>query len=97
MEKVKNFENKLLGRRELVLKLDLDAKTLGRFEAKAMIAKEFKAEEDLVIVKEILSHFGSRSVTIIANIYNSKEALDKVSRDHLIKRNTKAKAEGEEE
>lgn len=97
MEIVKNFENKLLGRNEVVAKLEVENTTLSRSAAKTQLAKILKVDEKLIIIKEILTSFGSKAVEVVANIYENEEVLNKTSRDHLIKRNAPAKAETGEE
>ena len=97
MEIVKNNENKLLGRNEVTAKLTVEKATLSRADAKSKLAKALKVEEDLIIVKKIKSIFGSLDVVIEANIYDSKESLEKNARPHLVKRNAPAAVEAEEE
>ena len=97
MEIVKNFENKLLNRKQITAKLTVEGATLSRADAKANIAKALKVEEDLIIIKEIKSTFGSTEVVVEANVYDSKENLEKNARPHLIKRNNPASTDAEEQ
>ena len=96
MEIVNNFENKLLNRKQVTAKLKVDKATLSRADAKSKLAKALKVEEDLIIIKEIKSEFGSLNVVIEANVYDSKKALEKNARPHLIKRNSPAAVKAEE-
>ncbi len=93
MQIVKQFENKLLSRNEVTAKLNEDGATISRADAKAKLAKALKVEENLIIVKEVKSHYGDASVSIIANVYESIEAMNKNAKEHLVKRNTAPKAE----
>ena len=97
MEIIKNFENKLLNRRQIIAKEEVSKSTISRKEAKSSLAKLLKVNEDLIIIKEIKSVFGSREVIVEANVYDSKELLEKNARPHLIKRNLpkEEKKEGE--
>ena len=97
MEIIENFENKLLNRKQITAKEKVSGTTLSRKDAKSKIAKALKVEEDLIIVKEIKSHFGSLDVIITANVYDSKDSLEKNARPHLIKRNNPAKEADKEE
>ncbi len=97
MEIIKNFENKLLNRKQVTAKIKVDGTTISRAEAKSKLAKALKVEEDLIIIKEIKSHFGSLDVIVEANVYDSKENLEKNARPHLIKRNNPQKTEEGEE
>ncbi len=95
MEIVENFENKLLNRRQIVAKETVSKSTISRKDAKASLAKLLKVSEDLIIIKEIKSVFGSLDVMIEANVYDSKELLEKNARPHLIKRNLPKKEKEE--
>lgn len=96
MEIIKELENKLLGRKEVTAKVNREGATISRATAKTQLAKALKVEEDLIIVKEVRSHYGDANVLVFANIYDSVESLNKNARPHLIKRNTAKVAEKEE-
>ena len=93
MEIVKQFENKLLSRTEVIAKLKGEGATISRADAKAKVAKALKVEENLIIVKEVKSHYGDANISIFANVYESIEAMNKNAREHLVKRNTVTKTE----
>jgi len=97
MEIVKNFENKLLGRKEIIAKLEVENATISRVEVKLKLAKTLKVDEKLIIIKEIKTHFGSKFVNVFANIYDNEKVLNETSRDHLVKRNTPKKKDEEEQ
>ena len=96
MNVISDFENKLLGRREVKLTIENAAATITRVEAKSQVVKKFEAEEDLVIIENIGSRYGNANVTVTASIYDNKETLDKVTAKHIAKRNV-TKADGAEE
>lgn len=97
MEVVKDFENKLIGRHEVVLRRDgEEGNTPSRAKIKQEVAKQFKVEENLVVVKRILTHFGAASVEIEANIYDDENVLKRVENEYMIKRNSPPVKEGEE-
>jgi len=95
--KVKSdFENKLLGRREVSIVVENSDSTITRVEAKAQVVKKFEAEEDLVIIELIKSHYGNGDVLVKASIYDNKETLEKVAAKHIAKRNVTRVEEAEE-
>lgn len=95
--KVKSdFENKLLGRREVKVTIDNSEATITRIDAKAQVVKQFKAEENLVIVESINTHYGNGNVLVEASIYDNKETLEKVVAKHIQKRNVSKTVEAEE-
>lgn len=89
-------KNVLLKRTEVSLSFPGLDKPLERKAVKTQVAKHFKVEEDLVIVNHVKTHFGSRDVEVEAYVYDSKEALEKVTPKHTLKRNTEEVAESEE-
>lgn len=93
----KDEENKLLSRRSVLAVEDDTSVTLSRKEAKTKVAKLLGVEEDLVIVKRVFNKYGSSKSYIDCKVYESKEALQKFAKEHLIKRNTfeEPKEEGE--
>jgi ribosomal protein S24E len=97
MEIVKEFENKLLKRKEIVAKEKIDGPTITRKEAKEKLAKLVGAEENLIVIKSIKPLFGSNYVEIIANIYDDEKSLKEFSREYLIKRNTFEQQQEEQE
>jgi ribosomal protein S24E len=96
MEVISDFENKLLGRREVKLTIENAEATITRVNAKSQVVKKFDAKEDLVIIENIGSRYGNSNVTVTASIYDNKETLDKVTAKHIAKRNV-IKAVGAEE
>lgn len=92
MEIIKDIENKLLGRREIVAKLVSESSTPKRVEIKKTLAKKLKVDESLVIVNHIGSYFGDSDIRVRAKVYNSEEALKKNARPHMVKRNAVANA-----
>lgn len=87
MEITKNVENKLFGRHEVKVVIENAAATPSRESIKKDLAKQFKTEDNLVIVSEIKNNFGGGKISVTANIYESEELLNKNAKAHLIKRN----------
>ncbi|NQZ84581.1 MAG: hypothetical protein HRU03_02585 [Nanoarchaeales archaeon] len=97
MNVISDFENKLLGRREVKVTIENSEATITRVDAKSQVVKKFNAEEDLVIIENIGSRYGNANVTVTACIYDDKETLEKVTAKHIAKRNVTKKADGAEE
>lgn len=99
MEVVKDFDNKLLNRKDIVVKIENDSVTPSRKELRAQIAKQFKVDENLVIVKMVKTYYGSRNVDVFGNIYKDRKTLERLTNEHIVKRNTfeEPKAEAAEE
>ena len=77
MSVVSNFRNDLLKRKEV--EIIVEAGSNPGFEgAKEMIVKEFKANEDGIVVRGVKSEFGKKEFLIDAFIYDSKKDLEKI-------------------
>lgn len=87
MEIVKNFDNKLLHRKEIVGTLANSGVTPSRIQVRKEIAKKLKVDDKLVVVNKISSSFGNSNVTIEAVVYEKKETLEKLTHAHIKKRN----------
>lgn len=96
MEVKSDFENKLLGRREVQAVFATEGAGKSRAEIKTELAKKYKAEEELIVVESIKPHFGNSDVVVSAKIYADKETLEKLTAKHIQKRNAAPVVEGEE-
>lgn len=96
MKVIKEFDNKLLKRKELEFTEEADSVTLSRQQVKAVVAKKYKADESLVIVNKIDSKFGSKLVKVEAYVYEDEEMLKKATLKHIYTRNNPPKEEAEE-
>ena len=97
MEVVKQFDNKLLGRKEVLVNVETEGPTHARANVREEIAKKFKTKENLVVVNSIKSHYGSLNMFVSANIYDKKETLEKLTSKHMMNRNSKDVSKVEEE
>ncbi len=89
MEVVKESDNKLLGRKEVLVQIETEGPTHARAKVKEEIAKKFKTKENLVVVNSIKSHYGSLNVLVSANVYDKKETLERLTSKHIVNRNSK--------
>ncbi len=55
-----------------------------------------KEKEDLIVITNVSSRFGDRTVHVSANVYKDRPTLEKVSLKHLVVRNS-PKVEKKEE
>jgi len=76
---VKEKENKLFNRKEVVLLVE--AETVPKTsEALTEIAKKFSVPEDAVKINGVYGKFGMKSFEIKANVYPSKQDKNKTER-----------------
>lgn len=97
VEITKEFENTLLKRKEIVADIQTQGATITRQEAKQQLAKKLGVAEELIIIEGITSHFGSRTATITAFVYEDSNALKKVTLKHIVKRNQQPQQAEEQE
>lgn len=86
MELLKEFDNRLLMRKEVEFLLTSSPITISRSEAKSKIVKTLDVDEKLVVIIKINTHFGSQDVLISAYIYDNEEILNKLTPEHILKR-----------
>ena len=93
-----DFDNKILGRKEVKVSVENEGATMSRLDVKSKIAKYFKYDENLVIVSKIVSDFGEGDFTVTAHLYDDLETLDKIEKSYIKTRNNPPVAEegGEE-
>ncbi len=77
MEIKKEFENKLLKRKEVEVTL-VSEKNPGNVEVIKNIIEKFKTTADNITVKSIKNRFGSHEFLIEAFIYDSKSDKDRI-------------------
>lgn len=87
MKLIKEFDNKLLMRKEVEYLENSSPITISRQEAKASIAKALDVDEKLIIITNIKSQFGSQDVNIHAYVYEDEASLKKLTPEHIEKRN----------
>lgn len=95
MKEVKKFENNLLDRVEYTFESNVSS-TPSRQDVKAEVVKKLKADENLVSIESVKSHYGSRKVHVIAYVYTSEDAMKSLVAKHIAKRNEAPVAEAEE-
>jgi len=93
----KEFDNKVIGRRELTLKLyHIGTGTPSRNEIKKAISELLNTKEDLIVVRKVFTSYGAGISTARVHVYTNKETLEKYEPKHLLTRGTSTKKEGEQ-
>ena len=87
MEIISQNENKLLGRKDVMASITSDGATVSRTSVRKELSKKFKVDEAQVIINSINSIYGSLNVQVDAVVYDKKDAIDKITTEHILKRN----------
>lgn len=75
MENIKETRNEAMKRKEVEMLVDV-GKTPSFAEASKLIAEQFKAPEENIMVENVKGGFGRKSVVVKASIYDTKELKD---------------------
>ncbi|MFH1608321.1 MAG: hypothetical protein ABIA78_04275 [archaeon] len=73
---ISETENPLFNRKEIEGEIETDVAP-SREDVRKVISEKFSANSENIKVRTIMGKFGSRVFVIVANIYDSKENLDK--------------------
>ena len=74
---ITDTENPLFNRREIEGEIYSEA-TPSRDEVRKILSEKLSANQDAIKIRTINSKFGQKVFLIVANIYNSKEEMDKI-------------------
>ena len=91
-------ENPLLERVEVVGEIEFEGQTPSNMEIAELIAKEMGKELSLVVMNNIKITFSKQSGTFTANVYNSEESREKITKltKHLRKKIEEERKKAEE-
>ena len=78
MKLVKETENKLFNRKELVYETSYSGPTPKKEEIKKSIAQLTKSKEDEIVIETIHQVYGASTARIKARIYKTPEELKKI-------------------
>lgn len=85
---VEDRDNKLIGRRELIVLIDHFGKgTIPRRELRRRIAQMLSVNEDLVYVRKIETEYGLMISKARVHIYESVERALEIEPEHIIRKN----------
>jgi small subunit ribosomal protein S24e len=80
--------NPLLSRREYEVEIaHAEAPTPKREELRVRLAEVLKVPKDRLVVESLHPSFGSPLTRGIVHVYESREALEKTEREHILVRN----------
>lgn len=79
METINERKNPLFGRKEVQIKITDREFPAKKDEAAKLIAEKFSVPEENVHIEKIDGKFGTRSFTILAEIYDSKEQKESIN------------------
>ncbi len=77
---ISEFDNKLLGRKDLKCEVAFTGPTPSKTDIIKMIAARVSAGEDLVVIKAINTDYGEQKATVKAFAYNSMDDLKKLEK-----------------
>jgi len=75
LEILKEIENKLFDRKEVIVTIDSEI-TPSHQEVEKLLSEHFKTKIENIKIKKIKGKFGYKTFTILANIYSSKKEKD---------------------
>jgi small subunit ribosomal protein S24e len=87
----KEFDNKLLKRKELLISLEFEGPTPSRAEMKKALADKFNLKEENMVIVRAGQEFGIRRGRVLVHEYQDKEAM-KVTQKHTLARPNAKKA-----
>lgn len=76
----KEHDNRMLGRKEIVVGAWFDGKTPSREEVKEAVCKKLNMNPELFEVVKVDQSFGAKECEVTAYEYQSKEAMEKNTR-----------------
>ena len=95
IEILKKERNVLLGREGIEAKVAYSEATPPRKEIRKELAKKLGKKEDLIIIQQIKTYFGSGLAKIYENAYDEEKDLKATETTSMIERHTGKKKEGE--
>ncbi len=92
MEIIKDAQNNMLNRREIVVDVLTEGKGTPKAEdIVALIAPKLKSQPSMIHISKIRSSFGTRHVIVDAFVYNSEEDYKLVKRPLKVKKESALK------
>jgi small subunit ribosomal protein S24e len=90
------IENPLLQRKEVKVVAIFEASTPSREQIKAEVCKKFNFPEETTVIKKIFQEKGIKRAICFLNVYDSKEAMQKIEPTYILERKKKKKEKSEE-
>ena len=71
-------KNELLSRNEVKLTIEIEGTTPSKVDVSALVAKELKAKEDMLVVREIKVKYGTNLAEVVVFVYDNAEVKSRV-------------------
>lgn len=97
MKIIKEKDDKLFSRKEILLDLDFNGKTPSNEEVKNNAIEFLKANKELLIIKKIHQEYGANKAKILAYVYKDINNLNKFEKINKKTKKEKAKKEVKKE
>ncbi len=97
MKTIKEKDDKLFSRKELLLEMEFSGKTPNNEEVKNNVAEFLKANKELLIIRQIKQRYGINIVNILAYVYKDANNLNKFEKINKKPKKEQAKKEVKKE
>lgn len=87
----KDFDNKLLKRREMLVSLEFDGPTPSRAEMKKALADRFNLKQEHIVIVRTKQEFGGKHGSVLVHVYHDEKAM-KIAQKHTLARPNAKKA-----
>jgi small subunit ribosomal protein S24e len=84
---IKSTKNPLLYREEFTLLISFDGATPSRKEMREGITAKLGCNPDLMVIVKTKSTTGKRELKAYVRVYDSREKLEEIEPEHVLKRN----------
>lgn len=93
----KKEANPLLKRIDVTSRVAFQGATPSKKDVIKAVAKAAGAKEELIVVKEIKTAFGSQVAIVTAHVYNDRETLEKLEHTSMLKKQSGKETKKEDE
>ena len=90
-------ENVLLSRKEVSASINFDGATPSRKDVQKEVAAAMKAKENMTLIKQIDTDYGSSFAKVSAFIYTDEAVMKKLERKNLVEKHAGHEPKQEEE
>ncbi len=85
--KIIQEKQSVVPRKEIMLEVNFEKSTPKRLDLKKEIAKKTNQKEDLIIIKKILTDYGTRCAKVTAYVYKDEDVLKKIEYPKVVEKN----------
>jgi len=80
---ISTTDNKLLERKEVVAEVAFDGPTPKRAEIKQAIGGKIGANPEAMVLRDVSSSFGTKTIKVVAHLYATKDKLMATEPEHI--------------